>query len=362
MIDMNALDVITESPEIEQWRLLSQFTYPPNIRKQLDSRGFAEINPDVVELVAGSFRQGEAYFASAKTSPLDISPLLLYYGATNLLAGTYALLTNSRPHIKNHGMRISSARVEQVAQVSLVPQNPESGALQEFCSLFSPGCNLPTGGAWMMHEIMGSLPDLRFDFENQYLENKYFTVPIEIVYTRDRKIERILNRDLERYDDLAEVLSHIPKFAEAYLKPQFKPNYIILFPRQNRPMIGTYSTSGRKYLQIAHKKNGQMLCPDPIIFMFMGLFILGMLPRYYPELWNPFVRSDITGERFIVEKFTSLCHRYFPNLVLNFIYGKRVQFITGTEGIRDMRLSFTEQEFKAVVKEVIQQMRIDGEL
>jgi hypothetical protein len=59
----------------------------------------------------------------------------------------------------------------------------------------------------------------------------------------------------------------------------------------------------------------------------MGLFMLGYLSRYHPERWNPFVRSDNTGERLVVERYMAICARYLPNLVLNEIKLRRVQFV-----------------------------------
>jgi hypothetical protein len=68
----------------------------------------------------------------------------------------------------------------------------------------------------------------------------------------------------------------------------------------------------------------------------MGLFAFGYLSRYYPERWNPFVRSDETGEKLVIEGFLLICQRYLPNLVLNLIYGERVQFINELEKILDI--------------------------
>jgi hypothetical protein len=359
---MNVMRITTENAELEQWRLLSQFTYTANILKFLQSRGATSVEEDTVELIAGSIRQGEAYFKAAADAPLDISPLLQYYGAANLLTGAHALLTNVRPPIANHGMTIPRNHANRIADVQVLPRSPTDGALQIFCNLFSRGCNITNGSVWTLGEIIGSIPDLTIDFRNHYQDLTYYSLPVEIVFTQDKSVERIAFSDLGMHPNLDELLNLIPDFKKAYLAPQKKSTHLILNTKIKGASIGTFSISGRKYLQISHLKNSQLLCPDQIILMHMGLFALGFLPRYRPELWNPFVRSDKTGEKRIIEKFVSICQRYLPHLVLNFIYGERLHFVNASEGTVELNKSFTEAELKRMIQDTIQDMHSRGEI
>src|SRR3990172_10936274 len=100
------LVVESEDPIADQWQRLSRFEYPNNIKRHISARGQAEADPSTIEYVAGCFRQAQAYFSSARSSPLDISPLLLYYGATLLASGTLAALSAVIPPIDRHGLRL----------------------------------------------------------------------------------------------------------------------------------------------------------------------------------------------------------------------------------------------------------------
>lgn len=352
----------TENPQKEQWQLLSQFAYTSNIERYLRQKGFDNIDNSIVELIAGSIQQAEAFFISAGNAPIDISPLLLYYGTTNLLTGGYSLLTNTRPPIENHGMVIPDVAGNQIADVRVLPRNPTKGALQIFCDAFSDSCQITNGDSWTMLEILGSIPDLKHDFESHYRDALCYTAPVEIVITRQRSFERIHNVELQRYPNIADALAKIPNFSRTYLPPQFKSDYIILHRKRGGVEIGTYSILGSKYLQIGHTKNNRLLNPNLLILMYMGLFILGFLPRYHPELWNPFIRRDSTGEKFIIEKFLSICQRYIPNLTLNFIYGNRIAFVNETEGVRDLSSTITADELETMIKEKIHEMRRSGEI
>jgi hypothetical protein len=230
-------------------------------------------------------------------------------------------------------MHMQASQDQSLSDARVKPLNSEHGALHKFCETFSSGSNLIKGNSWTMGELLGSVPDLRTDFEQHYRDLMYFVVPTEIVVTKPKIFERIKNKDLSWFDSPSEALDLIPGLSEAYLTPQMKSKYVILHYKRGGTDIGTYSISGRKYLQFAHIKGGRLLNPKQLIILYMGLFILGSLSRYMPEMWNPFVQSDATGERLIAEKFISVCARLFPNLVLNEIQDQRYQFVNETEGL-----------------------------
>jgi len=323
----------SENAAKDQWKLLTQYAYPTNIVRYLQQHGFAD-SEKLVEYIAGCFRQSEAYFDAAEKSPIDISPLLRYYGAATLLAGASALVRGDQLPIKEHGMALNASNIKRIADVQIIPRR--NGALQQFAGIFSPGCLFVNGEPWTMEEILGSIPDLKQDFENCYQEAVPYTVPVEIV-KRDRgSLERIATEELRRFKTLEDALANIENLHQSYLIPEHTNQYVILHRKIGSPEIGTYSLFNQKHLQMAHSKKGQKLTPSQVINMFMGMFSLGFLSRYHPELWNPFVRSDETGELLLVEKFIAVCQRYFPNLVLNEIQKSRIQFVNKTKGILDL--------------------------
>ncbi len=353
---MELLSIRTENPKADQWKLLAQFIYPTNISKHMNNHGFGMPTGKTIEFIAGCIRQAEAYFISAEVSPIDISPLLLFYGSANLLAGASGLIVSSPLAIHRHGMKLQLPISDQhrIADVKVVPLDPENGALQKFADVFSGRCKLTNGASWTIEEILGSIPDLKRDFENCYPDALPYTVPVEIVRRHRFVLERIVPRELSRYSNPEDALSHIVGLHDAYLPAQLgtQMDYVILHRKIGAPEIGTHSIFGQKYLEIAHLKNGQFLTPNQIIIMYMGLFALGHLSRYHPDLWNPFIRVDDTGEKLAIEKFLSVCHRYLPNLVLNMIYEARIQFVYENEAILDMTSSLGEKGVRYTAREI----------
>ena len=157
----------SENAQKDQWKLLAQYAYPTNITRYLKQHGLAD-SEKLVEYIAGCFRQSEAYFIAAETSPIDISPLLQYYGAATVLAGASAMISGAQLPIKEHGMTLNTSNIKRIADAQIIPRG--NGALHQFAGMFSPGCSFVNGEPWTMEEIFGSIPDLKQDFESCYQE------------------------------------------------------------------------------------------------------------------------------------------------------------------------------------------------
>lgn len=106
-------------------------------------------------------------------------------------------------------------------------------------------------------------------------------------------------------------------------------------------MIQFYNQSNRKF------KINQLIAYQ------IGLFSLGYLSRYHPEIWYPFVRSDQTGEKSIVEEFLFLSQRKVPNLLLNVILDKEIIFTNKALGTLDISKDINDEYLSKIVKEEI---------
>lgn len=347
---MAQLLIQTEDAKSDLWILLSQYTYPANIEGYFASHNHKKPNKEMIDFISGSILQAQAYYAAAEKSPLSISPLLLYYGTSNLLAGTHALIKGDLPQIEHHGM-IPVFPMQQdyrIADLEIKPCKKAVGSLQIFSDLHSNGCQLVNGETWSVEEILGGIPDLKLDFENVYQHASPYCLPVEVVLLRNRVLERIYTDELNRFDNVGELFARIQSFEEAYLAPQIKKDFVIIFPKLNSPEIGTRSIFGKKYLEIGHNKAGALITPSQLILLYMGLFAFGYVSRYKPEIWNRFVTSDLTGERLLIEKFLAICRRMCPNFALNALRGQEIQFVYEIVREKDLRTSLSAEEIRRI--------------
>jgi len=82
----------------------------------------------------------------------------------------------------------------------------------------------------------------------------------------------------------------------------------------------------------------------------MATYALGYVCRYKPEIWNPFVRMDETGERMILEKTLFITRRMLPNLALNFLLEQNIIFVKDTQGEFDKSSQITMAEISEEIE------------
>lgn len=355
----DVLSIPTEQPELEQWRLLNQLTFTRNIEEHLLNKGFEIPKPETIEFVAGCLKQSEAYFSAAKTAPIDISPLLLYYGTTNLLAGAAILVTGEKLPVEGHGMKLEvpseSSSLKRIADVDVKPTNATTGGLQLFANVFTRNCLLVNGQTWSVEELFASIAEVRQEFLMCYPSSKPFTIPIERLKTENVFLERVDPNDLDRFSSPGEAFSQVLDFKSHYLEPQVsnQMNLIPLRRKLGSPGLGQYSLFGNQFIQISHIKAGHQLNPSKLILMLMSLYALGFLSRYRPELWNPFVSGDTSGEILLISKLLNIAQRYIPNLVLDQIHSKRHRFVNTLDEVVDLTALSDLGELKKLIRDYV---------
>jgi len=361
--------IFTEDPDSEQWQMLSNFIYPSNIEKFFDNRGIKDYDRELLELISGSILQAQEYFYSATIVSLNTSPLLLYYGAINLMFASSLLRSGKKLDIENHGIKLETNinSTTRLADMEFIPFfSTQHGGLFQFCNTFCPHINISHYGSqnrWTLLEILGSIPELKLDFEECYNTCSYI-IPIQIVKNQRDYVERIDSSEFNGLD-IQKELSRVLDFEKSYIKPRLESEYIkypyvILRKKIANQQISEFSVFGQAFLQKCHEKKNSRITLPIIIYMYMGLFTLGYLSRYRAAIWSPFVRSDSTGEKRVIEKFIKICKRTLPNIVLNFIYQTTFYFVKEIHEPLDLSREITEERIRKIVEEEIKKYTEKG--
>lgn len=351
---MEKIEIYTEEPREELWRSLMRYSYPANIERHLSSKDVKIVDQKLVDYISGCFSQAKEYFQSAYNASLQISPLLLYYGSTNLMAGAASLISGSIPEISNHGMRIHYTDGAQfLADNEIVFEHSKNGGIHVLNRIFGNSVELCGSEKWTIKELLGSVVEIMQDFINCYGKEDVFAIPIQPIKSETGihyQVHNYLSSDV----DIVHVLERIPMFSQTYLRPSFTyDNHVVLRKKMNGQDITCESYSGQKYLLVGHDKNGSQMTLDALFTMYIILFALGSICRYKPQIWNPFVKNDTTGERLIIEKSINYITRILPNLVLNQIDGKTVIFLNERNEIRDKSKVLSGHEIEDLIDTVV---------
>ena len=186
-------------------------------------------------------------------------------------------------------------------------------------------------GDWKLEEFLDSIAEISSDFIQCYAEKASCIATLDAFNTPDGKLEKIYFSE-ETKGRLIALLSNVDGFDKSYLRlteaqdHDTGKKYFILRHKLTGKNISELSFSGQPYLRAGHNKNNRLVTVPTVINMYVSLFVLASLCRYYPERWSPFVLKDTTGEKLLLEKFLYYARRMIPNIVLNKIVDDQVQY------------------------------------
>ena len=322
----NTITVYTENPEDELWKKLLQYTYRARVQKYFSDNAIdiKEPKDSLCEIVIGSLLQAHEYYYLSKTATLYTSPLLLYYGTINLLLGASTLFSGEKLRIDNHGMKlipvmdsydIGSAKIHFVS--------PENGGVHVFQQkLEKQNLSLVDLEDLSIKEILLSIPEINLEAVQCYGTDENYCIPLDTLFTEDGMLERAYFQN-KSDECIKELFSRVPGFSQSYLTPSIiKKEDVTVAVLRHKYLgdpINYTSITGQSYLTISHTNKGNSVVLPQWIYMYVALYGMASLCRYYPQVWNPFIRLDEKGEKLLVEKFIDTARRLLPNIILSMI-------------------------------------------
>jgi hypothetical protein len=274
----------------------------------------------LVANIAGGIRQSFAYLSGARVAPLETRPVSSYYAVYSLLIAMMGAVTGKVPDIQRHGMSAELTPAQTTSDLSIHPWTGEEskvGALQKIANEFIlEGSRTELSGTWTLRELLGSVPEVNAEYVAVFPGHRPFTVPVEVVANERGTADVVSQQVLAQFASAAEMVSVIDAYDHHYLPAQQTPVGTLAFRRKpGVPETGWLSPTGRKFLLLTHVKAAANVSIHPVVAIVMALFGLAHLARYVPGRWSAFVRSDESGERFLIERFLTIAEDITPVVV-----------------------------------------------
>ena len=208
--------VFSENPEKDLWRELLQFTYEANIIRYLEKNRLCK-DEDVINCISGSFHQAHEYYQSAKTANLQIAPLLLYYGTTNLLYGMANLISGKINKVSSHGMNIFVPEKKRfIAETNVRFLSPKDGGVHVIARALGYTKDLTSFGDWKLGEFLDSIAEINSDYNQCYDAKCGKIIMLDVFNTPDGKVEKVYYTS-ENMADLQKLLGHVENIEKSYL-------------------------------------------------------------------------------------------------------------------------------------------------
>ena len=156
---MKVKKIYSEQPEVEIWERLLKYTYPENINKYFRKNHNSQPSDELINIISGSLSQAYEYFSLSNHSSLQVSPLLIYYGYTNLILGSLCLVYGKLLKIRNHGMKLGElSGINRIGDVTLNIIDNKTGGLSIFINEYNLyKQEFSSKIAWSFEELAGSL-------------------------------------------------------------------------------------------------------------------------------------------------------------------------------------------------------------
>lgn len=342
----------SENPEDDIWLNLKKYSFVENIQRYYEGNN---INPTelLTETISGSIMQAYEYFQASKTSSIHTAPLLLYYGAINLLFASSCLLTGEVVTVNGHGIKLvkSNNLTRNILQNKIKIVDPNNGGFSVYLKSLSKRTQCaPNNSEWSIAELLGSIPEIYKEFVEVVDKSKLHIIPLEEVVFDDEIVFRS-NPTVLSVAEVQEKITNIPGYKENYLQAQIaKKDKVVFRKKMNGENLIKKSYFNENYFSVGHCKSKNLYDFDPYFYVFLTLYALGTICRYHPQIWTPFVRLDNTGEVNFIEKFLFTTRRYLPNYVLDKIENKKHIYSNQIYSPRNIRKDFSESELDRKIK------------
>lgn len=345
----NEKEIFSENPEKEQWNLLEIYSYENNIKKYFLELHSSNLDDEKINNISNAILQAKEYFFLATKATLFTQPVLLYYGYINLLSALYILKKGKIANIENHGMRIEM-QDNNVGNIKVGINNTKTGALSNFSTLLSDSFNIDKYKNLTLKELLSTIPDILEYYLMTYQDKYIHLLPLDEIEHKSYVEDRVDVKYIKYLENGIDTLDKCKNIKKNYLPiiQQDGSRYVFLRRKITYEEDVTLGINNKRYINLEFNKD---LIIDQKISRLMILYALSVLCRYYPNIWNQFVKSDNSGEKLLIQSFLNNCIRIIPNDILNIIENKVISF---TSKKQERFIAKTnDSEIKEIIDEYI---------
>ncbi|WP_096202873.1 YaaC family protein [Bacillus sp. FJAT-45350] len=307
------------------WKELSKYqstsftqSYLKKCYEQLDipeaeKLGFQNCYPFIYYL-----EHGEKYFKQLKTAPLELHPILLFYGFVQLIKA--CILTKDPSYPENsqvlaHGVSTRKRKKAQYLFLDDEVKLQKNGLLTHFSDKMFHVKHF-SGDKYKMEQLMRQIPELHELFF--YVKGKTYTYPIK------KETDRKITFSTKILDDFNLSCSSFMHFFKARTElsisdiEETEKKITIYLKGKLEPLHATpllFNSNGSYH--ILNRRDDYLLLPE-IVVHYLILYNLSMICRYETEWWGELFHHYPEADFPFIKEFLSITTEKIPYLL--FLY------------------------------------------
>ncbi len=328
----------TEKPIEELWLQLrlfeSEFYSRQFLKEKYPDASEEELNKLSV-IFSSNIKQAYEYYSAASHVSILTSPLLYYYGMMCLTNVLWHSLNKTNDISEDHGLYSNSDGSDHLLSNEYVKVH-KKGSFPALHSCFSE-IPIKENLKFNIKDILSLIPDLQILYENIYKESSR---SLKLTRSLNPKHSSVFKQNIYDYTIVHNDNIYLQEFSKDhydFLKHYGQQTHSYL-PFDICQMAGSYANNLLDY-PFQKSITGEIYFTFPInaentfyeipeaSAHFMVMHCLGMLVRYEPVKWLQIVSGKLSSDINLISQFIEVSKRKFPNVILNGLLGKEVQFI-----------------------------------
>jgi hypothetical protein len=267
---------------------------------------------------------GEKYYSLSKNSPLELQPVLLFYGMTQLIKACLLTVDPYYPEtttVLAHGVSTRKRKKRNYEFIYDEIKIQRSGLFNHFSEKMFHVKHLD-GEKKAMHQLFKRISEMNPLFSVLY--NKPFVHPVTFNQSNNTlviplKILDDLHMTLERYlkflfDNSSVNIREVTDSNES-MRIKFEDS---VQPLSLEPVLFDYQGS----LYLPNERELYQPFPE-IMAHYLLLYNLSMICRYETEWWSELFHNYSSNDFPMIKKFLSVTQQKVPVLLLNYLESKK---------------------------------------
>lgn len=326
----------SEKPLDELWLQLRLFESEYYSRQFLKEK-YSDITDEELDklsvIFTSNIKQAHEYYSAASSVSILTSPLLYYYGMMCLTNVLWTSLNKTEEIKEIHGLKSKAEDTKYILsnEYVTVKENGSFPALHSCYSDFSIKANTK----FYVKDILSVIPELKTLYERIYNEKSRLIkstshhIILFSSYGDDSRFKEVFKYDEDFFKN-HNVMPHYDLFDEflGIRYPYLLKNTPFEYPLQK-------SLNGEIYFTLPIEFEKKAYAIPGACAHFIVMHCMGMLVRYEPAKWLQIVSGKLSSEINLLNRFIEVSERKFPNMILNGLLGKELQFTVNNIDFED---------------------------
>ncbi|MDQ0216522.1 hypothetical protein J2S13_002982 [Oikeobacillus pervagus] len=262
---------------------------------------------------------GELYLRQAKKVPIEIKPILAFYGATHLIKACLITVDPLYPEtttVLAHGLSARKRKKQNFRFIHDEVKIQKNGLFSHSIDKMF-GITQLEGEKLTMKQLLSQIPELSDTFHFHYHYHTHFSLQ-----WKDSTLLLLNKKILDHYHvGVERFIQYLRSISNILIKDYNDSYFLVELQNENADTAFLRYNAEEKVFGIPLKKEDLSPLPELMIH-YCILYNLSMIARYETEWWGELLKTFPNEDLPFIQKFLSVTLEKIPFLITQFLIEK----------------------------------------